>query len=85
MKSPDNVLLGIAIFMITVLLLGGCSLFDKQQETVPTNAPEAEKAKATIQNTKGEVIGEIKKGNYLNQSDFYREAIRDKIRSIKKE
>lgn len=28
---------------------------------------------------------EIKKGNYLNQSDFYREAIRDKIRSIKKE
>ena len=26
---------------------------------------------------------DIKKGNYLNQSDFYREAIRDKIRSIK--
>lgn len=57
--SKEGIHMKPTIFMITVLLLGGCSFFDKQEEILPTNAPEAEKAKATIQNTKGEVIGEI--------------------------
>ena len=44
--------------LILVVLLGGCSMFDRE-ETVPANAPPSATAKAEVYNTKNELIGEV--------------------------
>ena len=49
----------IRIICISVVLLSGCSLFNKEEEKVPTNAGSSLVGNAQMQNSKGEIIGEI--------------------------
>lgn len=47
------------LLLVATVLLSGCSLLGEKEEVVPVNAPEALTAKALMQNSKGEPIGEI--------------------------
>lgn len=44
--------------LITVVLLSGCSLFDREA-SVPVDAPPSLTAKSEVYNTKNELIGEV--------------------------